>query len=293
MPPSPPTQQMGEKHEAYLAEVLSGTKTRGSGSKWFDQGDVRNNHDEPFAFCADGKSTLGKSIGVTREMLAKIREQAQGERPAIGLRFYGNANLDDVDEDWVAVQGADFEELLPAARAWVELEAAGITSRAELEGLRMKAQAAESLQEKLATAQDNISRLGVALLDAEQKLHEAGAALEARDRELDTLRFAQERPELAVPPEAVGHLPRLPWTVITVAGRQPGLIGEAAGKMVYTDTAGIGHVYDFREVRVDRTMGNRPKVFVDNVRVKDCDVYGPDGKRTARACEDDPSIEEG
>jgi hypothetical protein len=108
---------MAELHEEYLAEVFGGRKTRGSGSQWQDQGDGHNNRlTTEFAFGWDGKSTLGKGITVDRAMLEKIREQAGGERPAIGLRFYGTEDLKQVDEDWVAITAADLAELLEAAR---------------------------------------------------------------------------------------------------------------------------------------------------------------------------------
>ena len=122
MPPKPPAQQMGELHEVYLADVNGGRKSRASGSQWDDQGDGRNGHDGPFAFCWDGKSTRGQQIAVTLAMIAKIREQAQGERPQIGLRWYGNDLLDKIAEDWVAVQAEDWRELLEAGRQWAELQ---------------------------------------------------------------------------------------------------------------------------------------------------------------------------
>ena len=141
MPPKPPAQQMGELHEVYLADVNGGRKSRASGSQWDDQGDGRNGHDGPFAFCWDGKSTRGQQIAVTLAMIAKIREQAQGERPQIGLRWYADDALSKVLADWVAVQGADWEEVLDAARKWAELEshpaliaaAGGTVSPEELE----------------------------------------------------------------------------------------------------------------------------------------------------------------
>lgn len=49
-------------------------------------------------------------------MIAKIAEQAGGERPGLGLRWYDTDRLDRVGFDWVAISGADFSELLIAAR---------------------------------------------------------------------------------------------------------------------------------------------------------------------------------
>jgi hypothetical protein len=67
-----------------------------------------------FAFAWDGKSTLGKSVGVSRVMWEKAKEQAGGERPALPLRFYDNERLD-VGEDLIVLGLDDFAELLAAA----------------------------------------------------------------------------------------------------------------------------------------------------------------------------------
>lgn len=123
MPANPTTQRMGERHEEFLAEINGGTKTKSSGNQWHDQGDGRDAHDAPFAFCWDGKSTRGKQIAVTLDMIAKIREQAQGERPQIGLRWYGNDALDKVTEDWIAITAADFAEMKQDARLWAAVTA--------------------------------------------------------------------------------------------------------------------------------------------------------------------------
>ena len=112
---------MARLHEEYLAELFGGRKSRGSGSQWQDPADGRNNRmaEPEFAFAWDGKSTTGKSVTIDRAMLAKIREQAGGERPALGFRWYGTEDLQRIDEDWVAIPAADFAELLAAARSAV------------------------------------------------------------------------------------------------------------------------------------------------------------------------------
>lgn len=108
---------MARLHEDFLAQLNGGRSTRGSGQTWQDQGDGRNNRlTTEFAFAWDGKSTLGKEIAVSRQMIAKIREQAGGERPEIGLRWYATEDLRRVDEDWIAIPAADYAELLRAAR---------------------------------------------------------------------------------------------------------------------------------------------------------------------------------
>lgn len=127
--------RMGELHEIYLAEIFGGRKSRGSGNQWDDPADGRNDHTTtPFAFAWDGKSTTGTSITITEAMIEKIRDQAGGERPAIGLRWYGNQALTLVDEDWVLITAADMEELLAEARASASTEGASPAELRELPG---------------------------------------------------------------------------------------------------------------------------------------------------------------
>lgn len=107
--------KMGDAHERFLVSLLGGRKTKASGSVWKDQMDGRHNRrDVPFAFAWDGKSTLGKSVGVSRAMWEKAREQAAGERPLLALRFYDAERLD-VGEDLVVLSAHDFAELLEEA----------------------------------------------------------------------------------------------------------------------------------------------------------------------------------
>lgn len=107
--------KMSDAHETFLVEILGGRRTKASGAVWKDQMDGRHNRrDVPFAFAWDGKSTRGRSIGVTREMWEKAREQAAGERPMLALRWYETDRLD-VGEDLVVVSAHDFAEMLQAA----------------------------------------------------------------------------------------------------------------------------------------------------------------------------------
>lgn len=104
--------KMGDAHENFLTEILGGRKTRASGSVWKDQMDGRHNRmDVPFAFAWDGKSTLAGSVSVSRKMWEKAREQAAGERPLLGIRFYDTERLD-VGEDLVVLSAHDFAEML-------------------------------------------------------------------------------------------------------------------------------------------------------------------------------------
>jgi hypothetical protein len=107
---------MAAKHEAFLASLLEGSQSRGSGNQWTNPMDGRHNRmTERFAFAWDGKSTLSKSVGVTRAMWAKAVLQAGGERPMLGLRFYDNERLD-VGLDLLVVNPYDFSEMLTELR---------------------------------------------------------------------------------------------------------------------------------------------------------------------------------
>lgn len=125
---------MGDQHEAHLAETLGMRQTAGSGNQWRDPIDARHNRlDSQYAFAVDGKSTLAKSISITRAMWEKAVEQAGGERPMLGLRFYDDGARK-VHADLVACELLDFAELLEAARAW-ELAKPFVQSLVKLYGL--------------------------------------------------------------------------------------------------------------------------------------------------------------
>ncbi|PPS89525.1 hypothetical protein [Streptomyces sp. MH60] len=110
--------RMGDAHEAYVASVLGQRQTRGSGNQWRDQMDSKHDRTEcVFAFANDGKSTLGKSVSITRAMWAKAVEQAGGERPMLTLRFYADASLK-VDTDLAACDLLDFAEMREDAERW-------------------------------------------------------------------------------------------------------------------------------------------------------------------------------
>lgn len=109
--------RMGERHEADLAEWLGGRRTKASGSQWNDQMDGRHSrYAQTFAWAWDGKSSMSKSIGVSRAMLAKAVEQAHGERPMLALRFYDDERLR-THEDWAIIRMDDLREMLAALRA--------------------------------------------------------------------------------------------------------------------------------------------------------------------------------
>jgi hypothetical protein len=108
---------MSEVHERRLADRLGGRMTPGSGSTWRAQMDVRQGHgDASSTYAVDGKSTLGKSISVTREMWAKAVEQAHELRPMLALLFFRDERLN-VETSLVVVTDDDFAELYERAAA--------------------------------------------------------------------------------------------------------------------------------------------------------------------------------
>lgn len=113
---TPTTRDMSDDHEKFLVDLFGGKKMPNSGAVWSKQMDVRNSTREiPFSFAVDGKSTLGLSVGVSRAMWKKAKEQSHAERTALALRFYKNGRLD-VETDLVVLEAEDFRELLSAAR---------------------------------------------------------------------------------------------------------------------------------------------------------------------------------
>lgn len=118
----PTTRQMSDAHERFLADLIGGLRMPGSGNQWARQTDARNKrYDTEYPFAVDGKSTLGKSVGVTREMWDKVVEQANGELPALALRWYSDYRLT-VAQDLVVIEAGDFASLLADARAYREQE---------------------------------------------------------------------------------------------------------------------------------------------------------------------------
>jgi hypothetical protein len=116
-------QQMGDIHEADIPEWIGGQPQKASGSQWHAQGDAKNGeHLTPFPVTADGKSTLGKSIAVSRDMWRKIVEQTFNQDPALFLRFYKDESLRQVDIDLAVIAVRFFRELLEAARKWSVIE---------------------------------------------------------------------------------------------------------------------------------------------------------------------------
>lgn len=105
---------MGDRHEGDVAGWFGGRQCRGSGNQWSNPADGRlSRYRTLFAFAWDCKSTRSKSIGVSRSMWVKLRDQAGGERPMLPLRFYDTDTLK-VGLDLAVIEMDDLRELVTA-----------------------------------------------------------------------------------------------------------------------------------------------------------------------------------
>lgn len=117
----PSTRDLSDRHEDYLAELLGGRKTKGSGSHWRDQMDGKNDqHEQPHPLAWDGKATQAQSCGVSRAMWVKACEQAHGLTPMLALRFYAQGYVLRSELDLVVLNADDFAAVLADARAYRE-----------------------------------------------------------------------------------------------------------------------------------------------------------------------------
>lgn len=115
-------QRMADAHEADIAEWTKGTLQKGSGNQWQSQGDTKNGEFlVPFPITSDGKSTLARSISVTRSMWSKIVDQTFNQIPAIFLRFYKDDTLRQADLDLVVLEAQTFSEILEDARTYRQI----------------------------------------------------------------------------------------------------------------------------------------------------------------------------
>ena len=115
------TRAMSDRHEAFLATLIDGRTTPGSGNGFANQMDVRNDSDTPYALAVDGKSTKAASISFSLATWDKAVEQAHGEEPALAFRFYHDDRLVR-STDFVMVTAEFFGNLLDAARLLADSE---------------------------------------------------------------------------------------------------------------------------------------------------------------------------
>ena len=112
------TRKMSDAHEDWLVDLFGGRKTKGSGNQWHNQMDGRMpSREVTYAFAWDGKSTFGKSVGVSLDMWDKAVEQALPERPMLPLRWYSNERLE-VRLDLVVMNAYDAAEIIADANAY-------------------------------------------------------------------------------------------------------------------------------------------------------------------------------
>lgn len=273
MPASPTTQQMGELHEVYLADVNSGVKSHGSGSQWSDPADGRNSTDEPLPFAWDGKSTRSKSLTVTLDMIAKITEQALGCRPQIGLRWYGNDILDQVLADWVAVRAEDWREVLGLARRLAALEAEHGDLSALAEKMEERTRRLDVEAGKAVGLSQHLPALRQQIEDAQKRADEA----EDRYRKLTTA-VGEGR---VIPP----HVPALPWTVVF----QVHLDGRSEKSGMHYEPNGRMVPFSVETIRIERTMKDLPRLIVNEALVREGDLY-VDGVLRVRSSQAHPQL---
>lgn len=109
-----PKQKMADAHEKYLVDTLGGRLTRGSGNQWRDALDGKHSPEDKYAFAWDAKSTRTGKFSVSLKLWEKIRDQAQGMRPLLPIRFYDDSlrvTPDAVLADIVVVSFDDYEEV--------------------------------------------------------------------------------------------------------------------------------------------------------------------------------------
>jgi hypothetical protein len=113
----PSTRDMSDRHEDFLAELLGGRKTKGSGSHWRDQMDGKNDqHEQSHALVWDGKATQNASVSISRDMWAKACEQSGGLIPSVAIRFYSKGFLLKSELDLITLEANDFAAILEDAR---------------------------------------------------------------------------------------------------------------------------------------------------------------------------------
>lgn len=113
------TRDMSDRHEHDLLVVLGGKGTLNSGATWRDPADGHQTlEDQHYRFAWDGKSTVGKSIGVSLEMWAKAVAQSRNLDTLIPLRFYANTRLTEVAADLVVIDLDVLAQVLADANAY-------------------------------------------------------------------------------------------------------------------------------------------------------------------------------
>lgn len=97
----------GNRSEKRLGKSIMAQMHAGSGSKG-RKGDMRKG-----GFLIESKATVKDSIGVKKEWLEKVENQALliGKKPALSLSFVRGNGEALPNGDWVAIRLSDFKEL--------------------------------------------------------------------------------------------------------------------------------------------------------------------------------------
>ena len=110
------TRQMSDAHEAFLAGLIDGRRTPGSGNQFANQLDVRNDgRRQEWPFALDGKSTFARSISVSLAAWNKVEDQAHLESPGLALRFYHDERLR-LSTDLIVISAFEFRNMLEELR---------------------------------------------------------------------------------------------------------------------------------------------------------------------------------
>ena len=116
---------MSDPHEEYVAAMLGGRMSKGSGNQWHNPMDGRHStRSQYYSFAWDGKSTLSKSVSVSLAMWDKAKEQARPAKPLLPLRFYATTN-GEVALDLVVLSLSDFALVLEDANRYQAAKEAG------------------------------------------------------------------------------------------------------------------------------------------------------------------------
>ena len=250
----PDTHAMAERHEQHVAEVLGGARTRGSGSQWHDKGDGHTAHGDLFEWFWDCKSTLGKSLSITRVMLAKLDEEAHSGRPLLPVVFFDSDRLDVAPAGYrYLIREDDLLELIETATQ----------------------QAPNGDAELLKQAVDQFREQEVGLRAKVAELKQDNSDLRREIARLQEQQAPAAEPEAPAPRSGPGPLPALPWTVIW---QQQGTSRHVG--IVY-DAQGHPHPMEVGTVRVEPVTETTSRLMVDDQIVRAGDLY-VNGRLTVR-----------
>jgi hypothetical protein len=240
--------KMSRLHEEFLAELVGGTRSKGSGNQWTQPADGRASRIlNEYGWATEGKATCGQGIEITRKILEKLDEQAEGERPLIGLRWYADETLETVAHELVAMQAADLQEVLDDnARLREELQTALAANEDLASGKPLTPGSAAELVRK---AQEH-----AAYLRRENQRLTGMVAM------LGLLTPAQrELAELGMPPREL-------WPCYVVDIRpydEPEKIGRRKRFWMVYEDGRVEALGEPRSVRVDRGIGTMGRLFIN------------------------------